>query len=239
MNKLSSRRLARLHNLYLGVLGLTIFAALFLTVTVVTNWSAVENEIAYAFHRPSISRADILSSATPLPTDSPAPIMAVVEPARLLIDKIGVDVPVVWNVPIDQTVESLNRGVAHLANSARLGEIGNLFITGHSSDYVWKHNPYAAVFSLLPKLQPGDDISFRENGQTFVYRVTQTKIVGPDHIEVTNQTSTPIITLMTCYPVGTTRERFIVQANLIAAPNVALTPVKQTGSYTLPEIKFR
>ncbi len=128
--------------------------------------------------------------------------------------------------------------MAHLAGSARLGQIGNVFITGHSSDYVWKHNPYSAAFALLPKLKSGDIITIRENGKAYVYKVAQTQIVNPNQVEVTKPTTSAVLTLMTCYPVGTTRQRFIVQASLVSSPEKPV-PADQLETYTVPEIKFR
>ncbi len=239
MQRSLRKRKQQLHLLFLACLGLTVFTAIFLVFTVYANWAAVKNEVAYRLQQPPVPTPLPLpskrSAATPAPTPTPIPI---VEAPHIIIDKIGLDVPISWDVPVDQTVEYLNHGVAHLAGSAHLGEIGNVFITGHSSDYVWKKNPYAAVFSLLPKLEDGDTITVRENGKTYVYRLISTRIVNPDQVEVTKPTLTPILSLMTCYPVGSTRQRYIVQAALISSPEKPVA-VSQQQAETLPAIKFR
>jgi LPXTG-site transpeptidase (sortase) family protein len=222
----------RLYNLVIIIEGLIVFSLLFLAVLIYSNWDAVRSEITYAVNRPTVS-------STPIPTNTPvATPTPIFEPAHIVIEKIGVDAPVQWNIPAELTVEALNNGVAHLHGSAKLGEIGNVFITGHSSDYVWKKNPYAAVFSLLPKLKVGDIITVQENGKKYVYRVAQTRIVNPSQVEVTSPTTTPVLTLMTCYPIGSTRQRFIVHASLISSPEKPV-PVSEQDKYKLPEIKFR
>lgn len=226
----------RLHSLFILLEGLVIFTILFLGILIIANWSAVANEIHYV-------RLD----QTPIPSPSITPVVAtpatvapvpIDEPAHIVIDKIAVDAPIRWDIAVEDTVDTLNRGIAHLKGSAGLGDIGNLFLTGHSSDYVWKKNPYAAVFSLLPKLTPGDTLSIRENGAEYVYRVTETKIVNPDQVEVAAPTTNPIVTLMTCYPIGSTKQRFIVHADLIASPTLNNNKTAPSAQ-TLPEIRFR
>jgi LPXTG-site transpeptidase (sortase) family protein len=227
----------KLHNLFIATEGLVIFTLIFLSIMIYANWAAVVNEIGYAAQPKS----------TPVPTTPSTPIVAtpatptptpIVEPAHIVIDKISVDAPIQWDIPVNDTVEALNHGLAHLDGSARPGEVGNLFLTGHSSDYVWKKNPYAAVFSLLPKLAAGDVFSIRENGSEYIYRVSETKIVNPDQVEVAAPTENSMATLMTCYPIGSTRQRFVVQADLISSPTLASKKTSSTPQ-TLPEIRFR
>lgn len=223
-------------NIYILLEGMVIFTILFIALVVVTNWSAVSNEVAYAV-KPKPEETVIITNSEP--TVVPVPPTPIDEPAHITIEKIRVDAPIQWNIPPEKTVEALNKGVAHLAGSARPGQIGNIFITGHSSDYIWKRNPYAAVFSLLPKLQIGDAISIHENGKAYIYRVAETKIVNPDEVQVANQTTTPVLTLMTCYPVGTTKQRFVVHATLVSSPEKPVPASDLTGNFTVPEIKFR
>jgi LPXTG-site transpeptidase (sortase) family protein len=221
-----------IHNLLILIEGAVIFLVIFLSVMIYANWDAFKSEITYAVK----TKTEPTIIATP--TATPTPIAeAINEPAHIVIDKINVDAPIQWNIPAESTIDALSHGVAHLDGSAKLGEIGNLFITGHSSDYAWKKNPYAAVFSLLPKLIVGDEISIRENGKIYLYRVTQTKIVNPNQVEVAAPTKTPFITLMTCYPIGSTKQRFIVQAALISSPD---KPTAITATpFTVPEFRFR
>lgn len=230
------QRKYRLYSVLIALEGLFFFWALFLGIILYANWGAAKNEVVFAFKEYGWIKT---ASPTPSPSTSLTPTPApTIEPAHIIISKIGIDVPLQWDIPAEETTKFLNKGVAHLKGSAKLGQEGNLFITGHSSDYAWKKNPYAAVFSLVPKLVAGDKITIRENGKEYVYQVAETKIVDPDHVEVASPTTTPILTLLTCYPVGTTKDRFVVHASLISSPE---KPVKvdPTKAYTLPELKFR
>lgn len=233
-----SQKKRQLYQLFFAMLGLVVFIGVLIGVLVYANWPAVQNELTYLFNRPSAQTSPSPSPTTNITTLIPTPI-AVQEPAHIVIDKIGVDVAVQWDVPVEKTLDALNYGVAHLQGSARLAQVGNLFITGHSSDYSWKKNPFAAVFSLLPKLVAGDTITIRENGKAFVYTVTETKIVKPTQVEVANATSTPVLTLMTCYPIGSTRDRYIVQAELVSSPQTIQPTVENNNNVSVPVINFR
>lgn len=210
------------------------FCLILLLGSVVANWPAINQELQYVSKQPQLT-VNILPTPELAPPSASPP--AIVEPPHLVIAKIGVDVPINWHVPVEQTIEFLNQGVAHLDGSAVLGEVGNLFISGHSSDYVWKNNPYAAVFALLPKLVVGDMVAIKENGQTFEYRATDIKIVEPNNVAIAQPTTTQVLTLMTCYPIGTTRLRYVVQATPVSNFDNNNASLPQTT--VLPEIRFR
>ncbi len=237
MPKKRSRKKQKLYNLLVALVGLCVFLGVLIGILLYANWPAVQNELAYAFNKPTTE-----ASPSPTPTTTgtiiPTPIV-VNEPAHIVINKIGVDVAVQWDVPAEATIPALDHGVAHLQGSARLGQIGNLFITGHSSDYAWKKNPFAAVFSLLPKLVVGDTITIRENGGAYVYQVSEMRIVKPTQVEVANASSKPILTLMTCYPIGTARDRYIVTAELVSSPQTLQPTVNNNNSQSVPVINFR
>ncbi len=222
------------HNLFILTEGLVIFLALFLAIVIYANWDAVKDEMNFAVKSQNQGEPTPPAVQVVDPTTT-----SIEEPAHIIINKIGVDTPILWDTPIESTLDALNHGVAHLKGTARLGQVGNVFITGHSSDYSWKKNPYAAVFSLVPKLIIGDIITIRENGKAYTYKVAQTKVVSPKQVEVTQQTPTPMLTLMTCYPVGTTRDRFIVHATLVSGPTDQASGTSPAPNQSLPEIKFR
>ena len=76
----------------------------------------------------------------------------------VLIPKIGVKAPILWDISSGEVMDSLQKGVVHLGGTSRPGEKGNTFLTGHSSNYWWKGGDYNNVFALLPALGEGDDI---------------------------------------------------------------------------------
>ncbi len=110
----------------------------------------------------------------------------------------------------------LKEGVVHYPYTAYPGEIGNVFITGHSSYYPWDSGKYKDVFALLSKLKTGDHFSIFYQGKKYNYQVFSTKEVKPSEVDVLTQPKNrKIATLMTCVPVGTTLRRLIVQAEQV------------------------
>lgn len=168
------------------------------------NWQAIEQAVRYQVN--TEQRADIDAQYVSL------------EPNRLVIPKISVNAPVQWDIEFDHIEQSLSRGTVHFAESALPGEDGATVLFGHSSDYAWKHNPYAAVFALLPKLEPNDAIVLRRARAEYHYTVTQKLVVDPEAIEVASIHNGSDLTLITCYPVGTTKMRLVIHAALTEPP---------------------
>jgi sortase A len=82
---------------------------------------------------------------------------------------------------------------------------GNLGIAGHRDGF----------FRGLKDMTPGDLMELDTLQGTDVYRVERTWVVNPEEVSVLDPTSTPAITLVTCYPfyfVGSAPDRFIVRA---------------------------
>ncbi len=141
----------------------------------------------------------------------------------LIIPKIGKSVPIVeipfdnfkqqnWKA-LDKDIETgLQNGVIHYPGTATPGQKGNVFITGHSSYYVWDKGRYKDVFALLGELAPGDEVHIIFGGHTYHYVVSEKKVVKPTDTEVLDQTSDHRLTLMTCTPVGTNINRLIIVA---------------------------
>jgi len=133
---------------------------------------------------------------------------------NIYIEKIDVLAPVTWNVTNIQsnTKKALKEGLIHIENTALPGEIGNVFITGHSSDYFWSDGKYKQVFALLDKLENDDKIFIRYKNNIYAYSVTDKRIVLPNDVSILEQGNKKILTLMTCTPVGTSLRRIIIVA---------------------------
>lgn len=122
----------------------------------------------------------------------------------------AVDTRVVVFEGTDERV--LDVGAGRVPGTARLAGPGNRAIAAHRDGF----------FRGLRNIKPGDEISIRHAGGVDVYAVTQTSIVSPDDVSVLEETSTPAVTLITCYPfyfVGDAPERFIVRADLRTGPD--------------------
>jgi sortase A len=144
------------------------------------------------------------------------PQVAQNQESRLKIPKIDVDAPIIWNVPEDKIIDTLEDGLAHYEGTALPGQVGNVFITGHSSYYVWAGGSYKEIFALLNKLENGDKIYLSYKGVLFEYEVLGQKVVLPDNISVLDQTNDHTLSLMTCTPVGTNLRRLIITAKQVS-----------------------
>jgi|GEM_PF-1008237 LPXTG-site transpeptidase (sortase) family protein len=146
---------------------------------------------------------------------------------RLIIPKIEKNIPLISSNPTDligadwQSLEKtfqedLKEGVVHYPGTAEPGELGNVFITGHSSYYVWDPGRYKDVFARLNQLEVGDDIVIYYEQEKHHYRVREMREVKNDDISVMAQPQNEkILTLMTCSPVGTRFKRLVVIAEEI------------------------
>lgn len=108
-------------------------------------------------------------------------------------------------------------GVAHAAGSSVPGEPGTTYIFGHSTDAALNVSRYNAVFYLLKKLEPGDEIIAYYQGKDYHYQVAEKKVVAPADIsDITNVTNESKLVLQTCWPPGTTWKRLLI----IAKPKI-------------------
>ncbi|TSC92929.1 MAG: putative sortase [Candidatus Berkelbacteria bacterium Licking1014_7] len=154
----------------------------------------------------------------PAQTDNQAPILTAqnLPQNRLVIPKIKVNASIEWQTTPENILEKIKNGVAHYADTQLPGENGNVFVTGHSSNFWWDDGKYKEIFALLDKMEIGDKIYITYEKILYTYEVENKKIVAPTQIEVLNPTDHSILSLMTCYPVGTTINRLVIQAKQIA-----------------------
>ncbi len=139
-------------------------------------------------------------------------------PNRLFIPALNLSLPVVLESTANETAfqKALQNGVVHYPGTAEAGEQGNVYIFGHSSDYIWSKGDYKSAFALLPKIEIGDKILLTNGqGNLFVYIVTETFVASPKDTYLLKQDpSKHELTLQTSYPLGTALKRFIVKAQL-------------------------
>lgn len=163
----------------------------------------------------------------------------------LMIPKLNVEVPVIFGSAND--VASMNiamgNGVANFAvpgASAKPGEIGNFVISGHSAGNVYQNTNYKFIFSGLPRMVDGDLIYMDYEGKRYTYKMIGHTIVDPSDVNVlvriaNENPDKPLITLLTCYPLGTSRQRYVIFGEQInpsyeEAPSAA--PVVDDGGDT-------
>lgn len=139
---------------------------------------------------------------------------------RLIIPKLNVDVPVAFGINYNDVFEAMNHGVAQFmipGADAMPGQIGNLVISGHSAGDIYSDNPYKFIFSGLERLEAGDLIYINYNSVRYTYRMTGSQVVEPTDVQaLIYSTDKPILTLITCTPLGTSRYRLLVIAEQIS-----------------------
>lgn len=160
-------------------------------------------------------------TATPAPTPTPTPIPA--PPTRIVIPEINVDAPVItvsqeplqmegqtysiWKVP-DQYAAGWHN------TSATLGVPGNTVLNGHNTTN-------GEVFRDLYTLEAGDSLTIYSEDEAFEYTVDELLIlpeagqpleVRLDNARYIMPTVDERVTLVTCHPYGSLRNRLIVIA---------------------------
>lgn len=153
------------------------------------------------------------------PTLSLPPIAEGDAIGTLRIQRIGLEKTVVAGV----TVADLKNGPGHFPQTPMPGELGNAAIAAHRTTF-------GGPFLHLDQLDVGDEIVF-ENlyQQQFVYRVTGTEVVNPSDGHVINTTDPDLatLTLVTCTPPTTSRQRLIIHAELDTTASPAPTATQR------------
>lgn len=144
---------------------------------------------------------------------------------RLIIPKINVDVPVVYDTRPDQAsqLQAMEQGVAWFgipgANS-RPGQVGNTVLSGHSSNDLFDPGDYKFIFARLEQLVENDTFYVNYLGARYTYSITKKEVVRPTDVQklVYDTGGKPVMTLITCVPLGTAQNRLLVTAEQIS-PN--------------------
>lgn len=153
--------------------------------------------------------------------DPTADVKVSAEP-KLIIPKINVNVPAVYGVGYDHNsqMKAMEKGVAHFAipgANAVPGQIGNTVLSGHSSNDLFDAGDYKFIFAQLDKLQIGDTIYANYNSVRYTYTITKKEVVLPNQVDkLTYSTDKPVMTLITCTPLGTAEKRLLVTAEQVA-----------------------
>ncbi|MEU9888735.1 class E sortase [Sphaerisporangium sp. NPDC051011] len=109
------------------------------------------------------------------------------------------------------TSEDLRRGPGHYPGTAPPGEVGNFVLSGHRTTY-------AAPFNRIGELRRGDAIIVEAPEARYTYKVSGKQVVDPADVEVIapvpghpgRTPSKAVITLTTCHPEYSARQRLIV-----------------------------
>jgi sortase A len=161
---------------------------------------------------------------------------------RLIIPKINIDVPVIYDIgnDYDSQMTAMTKGVAQFAvpgASSHPGEIGNTVIAGHSSNDLLDSGDYKFIFAQLDKLNAGDTVYANYQSKRYTYIVTKKEVVKPSEVnKLVYETTEPVLTLLTCTPIGTDFNRLLVTAKqIIPSPDQATTTPAKEGDNKLQD----
>lgn len=106
-------------------------------------------------------------------------------------------------------------GIGHYENTQLPGEVGNFALAGHRQSY---GKPFYGVHHL----EIGDELIVETADAYYVYKVTESFVTTPTDVGVIApvpgepgaEPSVATITLTTCHPLFSTRERWIVHGEL-------------------------
>lgn len=130
---------------------------------------------------------------------------------RIKIPTIGVDVVVVEGT----SASALRAGAGHYPETPLPCELGNSAVAGHRTTY-------GRPFNQLDRLVPGDEIIFETPIGTCRYEVDRKPfVIQPTDLSVLAPTPEATVTLTTCHPKGSARQRLIVKGRLVGAPSAA------------------
>lgn len=189
-----------------------------LVILALIYFPLAKSQLNYYFS-PKGEGVSVESKKNKLADKSKKVINPVDENFGLVIPKISANAKVIANVDATESKiyqRELTKGVAHAKSSALPNEKGNVFIFSHSGQDLLEANRYNAVFYLLGKLEAGDDIFLFYQGQKISYKVQEKRIVSAGDVKYMAKNSVgDTLTLMTCWPAGTTLKRLLVIAEKI------------------------
>lgn len=202
---------------------------LFLSLTAISyvsvNFSAIYQSVSYWFTSDFQAETKyskyypeaIVNIKSPEDTKRVNNILPDIKGNTLFIPKIDISSPILWQINLNENEvqKALQDGIVHLNGTALPGQNGNVFVTGHSSNYPWSKGEYKNIFALLNKLVVGDLIYLNYNNTVYVYKTEKIFTIKPSEVWVTESSGEPQLSLMTCSPVGTSLNRLIVKASQI------------------------
>lgn len=147
------------------------------------------------------------AESVPKPTTRPDPNFVNIK-NRLIIPKAGIDMPIFEG----DSANLLLKGGWIFPGTAHPGQPGNSVIFGHRFRYL---PPITNTFYSLDKVVVGDIFTVAWNGQVFNYAIKEIKVIEPTDFSVLKQSDVPLITLITCAPLFSTKQRLVVVGSLL------------------------
>lgn len=120
-----------------------------------------------------------------------------------------------WDLLEEQMQVGLLHGATAYPHSTNPGLKGTMFVAGHSSPPHERaeESAYGQIFKNLSKINRGDKITVAGKGTIVTYEVIRTQVVSAKDTSIlSQQKDKSMLKMITCHPVGSTKERFVVTA---------------------------
>ncbi len=124
----------------------------------------------------------------------------------LVVEKIGVD----GQIHEGNSPSIINLGIWRRPKSSAPPLGGNTVLVAHRYLYTLGPN----TFYNLDKVAVGDTVVVYWDRKKYTYEVSEVSVTGPSDFSIESQTTTPLLTLWTCTPLFTARDRLVVRAKL-------------------------
>jgi sortase A len=113
------------------------------------------------------------------------------------------------------TPAALRAGAGHYVNTPLPGEVGNVAIAGHRTTFL-------RPFNRMDELKPGDVVTLETPFAVYTYKAVQPFgghanpwVVTPTDFSVVSQGTGHLLTLTTCHPKGSARQRLVMRFSLV------------------------
>lgn len=152
-----------------------------------------------------------------------APVATPELPMTIEIPAIGVEASIANPTATD--IEALDqlllKGAVRYPTSAKLGEVGNVVLFGHSSYLPVVLNQSYKTFNGIQKLVAGDVVTVYSADTAYTYRVRSVaKENAASGAGIDLAVSGRVLTLATCNSFGTKTDRFVVTADFVESHEI-------------------
>lgn len=200
---------------FLGVFAVVFFASVF-TLGKLDLLPSVKSDLALGVPETHVASAAVANELKPV---------AVSElPTRIEISAINLSAtitnPMTTNVEVLD--ENLLKGAVRYPSSAKLGEMGNVVLFGHSSYLPVVGNQAYKTFNGIQKLVAEDVITVYSADAVYTYRVRNVaKESAASDAGISLATDSRVLTLSTCNSFGTKSDRFVVTADFVESHSLS------------------
>lgn len=194
----ASHRLHKVNNVLL---------ALILLVNACVIGAPLLPALLYNLHRHTGQQAKLTRQLHARPSASSPPVQQqnhIVIPAMLL------DTPI-YEGSVQNQYKILDQGIWRYPNGSTPDKGGNTVLIGHRFTYT---NP-KGIFYYLNKLKTGDEIGLWWSDKEYLYKVSTISVVPPTDTAIEKPSTIPQLTLFTCTPLWSPKDRLVVVAQEI------------------------